>query len=95
MKDFWGTPALDKGKYNELLKRYKNKVFVSVSNEPFGDEYVLYVCDESDENQAREFLSEYKADMIQRGIKTFAAGVHLGDALMSKKLDGFQGGAFS
>ena len=94
MTDFWGFPALDKGRFDELLKRYRDKVFVSVSQEPLGDEYVLFVCDESDESQAQAYLSEYKANLTQKGIKRFAAGVHLGSALFSKKVEGFQGGAF-
>jgi hypothetical protein len=76
------------------MKKYTNKVFVSVSNKPFGDEYVLFVCDEGENEKAESYAKEYDEMMKQKGIMPYNARVHLGYTLLSKKMNGFQGGAF-
>ena len=94
MKDYWGNPALDFGDFEVLMKKYTDKVFVSVSNKPFGDEYVLFVCDEGEDEKAKNYVKEYDEMMERKGIMPYDARVHLGYKLLSKKMDGFQGGVF-
>jgi hypothetical protein len=93
MKDFWGNPALDFGTYNEMTKKYTDKVFASVTDKPFGDIYVMFVCEESEADKANAYLKEYGAKMRARGITAFGTGIHWGDTLQDRKMFNFQGGA--
>ena len=92
LKDFWGNDALDYGTREELEAKYKDKLFVTVSDKPFGDPYVLFVCNEDERNKAEEFLESYRAKMKMRGIKAFGSGISLGANLLANRLEGFVGG---
>ncbi|MCL1903094.1 MAG: hypothetical protein FWF94_01585 [Oscillospiraceae bacterium] len=91
MKDYWGNPALDFGDFEGLMKKYTDKIFVSVSNKPFGDEYVLFVCGEDENEKAEKYVKEYDEMMERKGIMPYDARVNFGDMLLSKKTNGFQG----
>jgi hypothetical protein len=95
MKDFWGNPALDFGAFKDMTKKYTDKVFASVCENPFGDVYVVFVGNEGDEDKVLEYLSEYDTKMEGKGITAYGSGIHWGDALQGKKMNAFQGGAFS
>jgi len=92
LKDYWGNDALDFGPIEELWHKYPDKIFVSVSNNPFGDSYVLFVCSPDDEEKAEEYMENYCVNMESRGITAFGIGVSLGSALQAARLDGFLGG---
>ena len=36
LKDFWGNDALDYGSINEMTDKYADKIFVFVTDRPFG-----------------------------------------------------------
>jgi hypothetical protein len=93
LQDFWGNPALDFGSDRELEKKYPDKVFVGVTNKPFGDSYVLFVCDPDEEEKADKFLKDYNTMMEARGITAYGAGTSLGSNLLAARMEGFQGGA--
>jgi len=93
LQDFWGNPALAFGNKRELEAKYPDKVFVSVTNKPFGDSYVLFVCDPDEDEKADKFLADYRAKMKSRGIRAFGVGTSLGANLRAARMDGFQGGA--
>jgi len=95
MQDFWGNPAIDFGAFAEMTRKYKDKLFVSVSNKPFGDSYVLFICDESEEDEARTFLKEYDSNMKSRGITEYGSGVSIGEAIHDRNISMFMGGAYS
>jgi len=92
LKDFWGNDALDYGTREELETKYKDKLFVTVSDKPFGDPYVLFICNEDERDQAEAFLDDYNVKMKTRGIKAFGSGISLGAALLASRLEGFVGG---
>jgi hypothetical protein len=94
MKDFWGNEALDFGLLQDLLHKYKDNIFVSVSKEPMGQEYVLFICDEGLESKARKYATEYKKKLRDSGVTVFAVGVHFGSRIFSKKVEDFHGGVF-
>jgi len=64
-----------------------------VSNRPFGDSYVLFVCDPEDEEDAEEYMDNFRATMESKGIRAYGIGISLGSALQAARLDVFQGGA--
>ena len=92
LRDFWGNDALDFGTRDELETKYRDKVFVTVSNKPFGDPYVLFICNEDEYESAEAFLEIYRTTMKAKGIKAFGAGISLGANLLSTRLEGFVGG---
>jgi hypothetical protein len=94
MTDFWGNTAIDYGDFEELSLKYTDKLFVSVSKEPFGKDYVLFVGNPDEMDKAETFLSEFDTKMNIKGITAYGAGIHLGDKLLSQRYDSFQGGAF-
>lgn len=51
MKDFWGNDALDYETREELETKYKDKLFVTVSDKPFGDPYLLFICDKDERDK--------------------------------------------
>ena len=92
LKDYCGNEALDFGPIEELWHKYPDKIFVAVSNNPFGDSYVLFVCNPHDEKQAEEYMENYCTTMESRGITAFGIGISLGSALQAARLNGFLGG---
>ncbi|MCL2086529.1 MAG: hypothetical protein FWH05_02910 [Oscillospiraceae bacterium] len=75
LKDYWGNEALDFGEDTELESKYADKIFVSVSNKPFGKSYVLFICEESESEKAQEYLESFSKSMRGRGITAFGAGI--------------------
>ena len=94
MTDFWGNTAIDCGDFEDLMQKYANNLFVSVSQEPFGKDYVLFVGNPDEMDRAEAFLSEFDTKMSIQGITAYGAGIHFGDRLLSQRYDSFQGGAF-
>jgi hypothetical protein len=94
MKDFWGNTAIDYGDFEELALKYADKLFVSVNQEPFGKDYVLFVGNPDEMDKAESFLSEFDTKMSVQGITAYGADIHLGDKLLAQRLDAFQGRAF-
>jgi len=95
LKDFWGNDAIDYGTKREMTKKYGDKIIVSVAAKPFGDVYVLFVCNNDEEHKADRFLTDYHALMKSLGIKAYGAGYSLGDDLEAARAVGFMGGAVS
>jgi hypothetical protein len=93
LKDFWGNNALACGSMEELWSKYPDKVYVTVSNKPFGNSYVLFVCNPDEEEKAEKYLADYNAHMKSKGITAYGAGISLGANLLAARMDGFQGGA--
>jgi len=93
LKDYWGNDAIDFGPIGELWDKYSDKVFVSVSNKPFGNSYVLFVCDLEDEDKADEYMDNYCTEMESKGITAYGIGVSYGSAIQAARLATFQGGA--
>ena len=93
LKDYWGNDALDFGPISRLWEKYPDKIFVSVSNKPFGDSYVLFVCNPDDEEKAEAYMANYRTTMEAKGITAYGGGISLGSALQAARMDGFQGGA--
>jgi hypothetical protein len=93
LKDWWGTDALDFGRLDELTVKYKDKLIVTVTNKPFGDSYVLYICDADKEPLAKDYLTKYHKKMDNKGIRAYGAAVSLGSDLEAERMEGFQGGA--
>lgn len=93
LKDYWGNDALDFGEISTLWEKYPDKIFVSVSNKPFGDSYVLFICNPDEEEKADAYMVDYRAKMKAKGITAFGIGISLGSALQAARMDGFQGGA--
>lgn len=93
LKDPWGYEALDFAPIEELWNRYPNKIFVSVTDKPFGDSYVLFICNSDEEVKAEKFLAEYRTLMELKGITAYGAGVSLGAELQAARMEEFQGGA--
>lgn len=90
MRDYWGNPALDFGTYNEMAKKYADKVFASVADKPFGNIYVVFVCEEDEADKVNEYLDEYSAKMRDKGITAFGTGIHWGDELRARKAEIFE-----
>ena len=93
LKDYWGNEALDYGEISTLWEKYPENIFVSVSNKPFGDSYVLFICNPGEENMAKAYMAEYRAKMESKGITAFGVGISHGSSLQAAMLEGFQGGA--
>lgn len=93
LKDYWGNDALDFGEISTLWEKYPDKIFVSVTNKPFGDSYVLFICNSGEEKIAKEFMADYCAKMESRGITAFGVGISHGSTLQAAMMEGFQGGA--
>jgi len=94
MTDFWGNTAIDFGDFDDLTIKYADKLFVSVSKEPFGKDYVLFVGSSDEMDKAEVVLSEFDTKMSVQGITAYGAGIYFGDKLLSQRYDSFQGGAF-
>ena len=92
LKDFWGNDALDFGCRDFLETKYKDKFFVTVSNRPFGDPYVLFICNEDEYERAEDFLEKYHIGMKAKGIKAYGAGISIGASLLAARQEGFVGG---
>jgi len=92
LKDFWGNDAIDYGSNAEMTDKYADKIFVFVSDKPFGDGYVLFLCDDDEENLAYEWLDEYDNMMKNRGITAYGAGVNWGYNVSGARMQGFLGG---
>lgn len=92
LKDYWGNDALAHGTKRAMEAQYADQVFVSVTNKPFGEVYVLYSCGADEREKADRFLAAYNAMMEQKGIIAFGAGVSLGENLLAERIGGFQGG---
>jgi len=92
VKDFWGNDALDYGPRKEIEEKYGNNLMVTVSNKPFGDPYVLFICEEDEYDKAKDYLDEYRVKMKERGITAYGSGITYGTSLVFKRLDGFMGG---
>ena len=93
LKDPWGNEAIDFGSKEDMLRKYSDRVVVTVNNRPFCDVYVLYICSEQEEESAYAYLDSYHKTMQSKGIMAYGAGVNLGDELEEKRTIGFMGGA--
>jgi hypothetical protein len=93
LKDYWGNEAIDYGPISQLWDKYSDKVFVSVTNKPFGDSYALFVCSPEDEYKAEVYMENYRANMKSKGITAFGIGLSLGSDLQAARMENFQGGA--
>ncbi|MCL1842967.1 MAG: hypothetical protein FWF79_04080 [Defluviitaleaceae bacterium] len=91
-KDFWGNDAIDFGSKIEMTDKYADNIFVFVSDKPFGDGYVLFLCNEDEEEIAYNWLRDYNVSMGKRGITVYGAGVNWGDNVSSMRMHGFLGG---
>jgi len=92
LKDFWGNNAIDYGTKDEMTKKYADNIFVFVSDKPFGDGYVLFLCKDEEEALAYQWLRAYRASMKDRGITVFGAGVNWGYNVNCARTCGFVGG---
>jgi hypothetical protein len=93
LKDYWGNDARDFGSIDDLVMKYRDKILVTVTNKPFGESYVLFMCSPDEAEKADRFLTDYHAIMEAKGITAYGAGTALGADLLSARMDGFQGGA--
>ena len=93
LKDWWGNPAIDYGDLSDMENKYADNLFVGVTNRPFGDIYVLYVCDETDQENASRWLNEFHQLMKAKQVCPYGAGIHWGSNVIDRKMEGFQGGA--
>ena len=93
LKDYWGNDALAYGSMNDLISKYHDKIFVSVTDKPFGDSYVLFVCSPDEQEKADKFLIDFHAVMESKGITAYGAGTSLGSDLLAARMNGFLGGA--
>ena len=91
--DWWGNPAIDYGIQRDLEKKYHDKIFVAVTNVPFGSCYVLFICSYDEYDTALEYLREYNTMMEKQRITAFGLGIALGEDILATRLDGFQGGS--
>ena len=78
LKDFWGNDALDYGSNAEMTDKYADNIFVFVTDKPFGDGYVLYLCNEDEEEMAYNWIKDYRASMKSKGVIAFGVGVNWG-----------------
>ena len=90
LKDFWGNDAIDFGSKAEMTDKYADSVFVFVSDKPFGDGYVLFVCNEGEEELAHDWIKKYRATMKNKGA--YGVGVNWGYNVACAKTQGFLGG---
>jgi len=92
LKDFWGNDAIDYGSNAAMTDKYADKIFVFVSDKPFGDGYVLFLCNDGEESLAYEWLKKYDKSMRSRGITAYGAGVNWGYNVSGARMQGFLGG---
>jgi len=92
LKDFWGNDAIDYGSINEMTRKYADNIFVFVTDKPFGDGYVLFVCDEDEEDLAYNWLSVYDTSLKNKGIGAYGSGVSWGYNVNCARTQGFLGG---
>ena len=92
LKDFWGNNAIDYGTINEMTDKYADNIFVFVTDRPFGEGYVLLICDESEEEMANKWVKDYRASMRARGVVACGVGVCWGCNVNSARMQGFLGG---
>jgi len=93
LKDPWGNEAIDFGSKGDMLRKYSNRVVVTVTDKPFGDVYVLFICSEQEGKSAYAYLDSYHKTMESKGIRAYGTGVNLGEELEAKRTIGFMGGA--
>ena len=92
LKDFWGNTAIDYGSKDEMTKKYADNIFVFVSDKPFGEGYVLFLCNDDEEKLAYSWLDEYDALMAAKGINAYGAGVNWGYNVSKARMQGYVGG---
>ena len=92
LKDYWGNDTVDYGSNEEMSEKYADYIFVFVSDKPFGDGYVLFLCKDEEENLAHKWLKEYRASMKNRGITVYGAGTCWGNNVSDARMHGFTGG---
>ena len=92
LTDFWGNDAIDYGSKEEMTNKYADNIFVFVSNKPFGDGYVLFLCNDAEEDLVYKWLDEYDAAMEKKGITVYGAGVNWGENVAGARSQGFLGG---
>ena len=92
LKDFWGNDAIDYGSIDEMTDKYADNIFVFVTDKPFGDGYVLFLCRNEEEKLAYNWLAQYDSSMENRGITIYGAGVNWGANVSSARMCGFLGG---
>ena len=92
LKDFWGNDAIDYGSDVEMTKKYADKIFVFVTDRPFGDGYVLFVCNEDEEDLAYSWLANYDDSMKCRNVGAYGSGVSWGYNVACIRTQGFLGG---
>ncbi|MCL1882365.1 MAG: hypothetical protein FWF81_01245 [Defluviitaleaceae bacterium] len=78
LKDFWGNDAIDYGSDAEMTIKYADNIFVFVTDRPFGDGYVMFLCNEDEEDLAYSWLTSYDASMKSRNIGAYGSGVTWG-----------------
>jgi hypothetical protein len=92
MKDFWGNDALDYGSLIDLQIKYRDKVFLFVTNQPLGDGYVIAVAENDEEDMLYKQLENFNRAMKDKGIMAYGAGVNWGHDIQSMRAPGFLGG---
>jgi len=92
LKDFWGNDAIDYGSKQEMTDKYADNIFVFVTDRPFGAGYVMFLCNEDEENLAYSWLDEYDAKMKSRNVGAYGSGVSWGYNVICAKTEGFLGG---
>ena len=92
LKDYWGNDAIDYGSIGEMSDKYADYIFVFVSDRPFGDGYVLFLCKDEEEDLAYKWVKEYRASMKNKGITVYSAGVNWGYNVSNARMYGFTGG---
>jgi hypothetical protein len=86
LTDWWGNPALDYGEWEDLLRKYADNYFVTVTNHPFGKRYVLAIYNEDEFDEANAWADEFIDFMHAKGIRAFGAGVQWGDSINERKM---------
>ena len=92
LKDFWGNDAIDYGSDAEMTEKYADNIFVFVTDKPFGDGYVLFLCNEDEEDMAYNWLANYDAEMKRRNVSSYGSGVSWGYNVACARTQGFLGG---
>ena len=92
LKDFWGNDAIDYGSKAEMTDKYADNIFVFVTDRPFGDGYVLFLCNEDEEELAYNWLDSYDKTMKNRNVGAYGSGVSWGYNVNCARTQGFLGG---
>lgn len=94
LTDFFGTPAIDKGTFDEMCNKYGDYVFLFVTNDGLAREpgYVLEIGEEKDEDLLDLKGLEYYSKQRSVGHLKCSAGVCIGENIAAKRLQGFVGG---